>query len=276
MKKKILISLGLASQLLAEVTTVIPYVADIQFTKDSLQSPKDSGKILGTYLSYGDLSYLLEFDYAKTNIGYKDSTVSDLTQDDLTLAYSAYGPKFMWKAGIHKINTTDTGLGDGIVYLGTIGNYFWDNYDKYSLGIEGYYSDYKNGSGNIVTQFTPYGSFSKSISIEARNDLTLKLNYIDNETTYISYEADNTFYYRNSSTTIKYYTGEMKTGIKDGGNTVFNSKDILLNGYGLKFGYTLFKDATVSASYGKNYFKVSSTSPKASNAVTVASFQYSF
>ena len=282
--KLILGSLLLTTSLFADKTTVVPYAINVNYNANS---QKDSGNIAGIYLSGVNSKYAFELDVAKTDIKYKNSSTSNLKQYDYTMACTKYFPGYFVKAGLHHINTTDTDLGDGNVAIIAIGGYQWKGYDKYSYGIEGFYSIYKDGhddNDNItkitVSQISPNFTLSKAININTRNNTTFKINYVraNNYKTknYTSFELANTLYYKKFFTTLKGYTGKMKTGVKDGGNTVYNSKDLLKNGYSCKVGYFVKPNLTVSASYGINTFEEAGTSGNSKTNVAVASLSYTF
>ena len=276
MKKIILGSLVIVS-CFADVTTVLPYVATINYDSSVNKSAKDKGMVSGVYASKGNMYYLVELDYAHTDISYKDSNESNLIQDDFTITYSKYYLKHMVKGGIHHISTSDTDLGDGDVLMAAVSGYHWKGYDKYSYGVEGYYSYYKDVS---ITQITPNFSYSKAININTRNNIGFKVNYImaDDYSTkdYTSFEVEDTLYYKKIFTTIKAYGGKMKTGVKDSGFTVYNSRDLLKTGYSLKVGYYAKKNLTLSASYSINTFEEDGKTEDGSNSVIVATLSYSF
>lgn len=290
MKKESKIFLGsllLANTLYAQNTTVImPYFATINYDS-SEATTKDSGASGGIYFSTGNLSHLFELDYSGTNIKYKDITLLDLVQNDMTIAYSKYYETYMTKIGVHHLSTTDTDLGDGYTAIGKIGTYSWDNYDKYSYGLEGYYSYYKDGNDDndlskeiSVVQFSPYYEFSKAINLNTRNTLGLKANYIlssdYDKKDYISYELENTLYYKKLFTTVKAYGGEMKSGVKDGGFTVYNTKDIIKDGYSIKVGYNAIENFSFSMSYAVNNFIEHGQTEETSNDVLVFSWNMNF
>ena len=287
MKKVIAGSLVLLSSLFAEDTiTVLPYYGSITYEGDAT-SLKDDGTILGTYFSMGNLGYLVELDYSNTKIKYKDPLIADLKQDDVTLTYASYGKAIMFKGGIHYINTTDTDLGDGEVLIGQVGGYHWNGYNKHSYGLEAYYSIYKNGHDddgvekNIqVMQLTPYYQYSQAINVDTRNIIGLKLNYQNadkyNQKDYTSFELEDTLYYKKVYGTVKVYSGEMKTGVKDGGHTVYNTKDLLKDGYSMKVGYNVNKNLSLSASYAINNFKETGQVEDTSNDIIVGTLSYSF
>ena len=285
--KLILGSLLLTTSLFADKTTVVPYVAHLKYDSNSAKSAKDDGNVEGIYLNRGNLGYLLEFDASKTDIKYKNSAISNLKQEDYTIDYSKYFPTYFLKAGLHHINTSDSDLGNGNIFIMAVGGYKWKGYDKYSYGVEGFYSIYKDGHDENyiakeikVSQISPNFTFSKAVNINTRNNIALKLNYIIasdyNTKNYTSFEVADTLYYKKFFTTLKAYTGKMKTGVKDGGNTVYNSKDLLKNGFNLKIGYFAKPNLKLNASYGINKFREYGKTEDGSNSVVTASLSYTF
>ena len=290
MKKIILGSVLAISTMFAEVVTVLPYAGLIDY--DSDKSIKDKATLLGVHASVGTLKYLLEADYSHIATEYKDSAIDDLSQDDMTLAYGRYFDNFMFRIGDHYISTNDEQLGDGNIIIAGLGAYNFDGYDKYSYGVEGYYSTYSDGHDESfnkksisITQFTPYLSFYKYFNENMTNTIVLKMNYeiaSDYEDdSYTSYEISDTFGYKHFFSTLKYYDGEMRTGVKDGGFTVFNTLDLLNDGFDVKLGYYLTPNATVSISYGENNYEefdqgTATMLDEGTNSVTVATFSYTY
>jgi hypothetical protein len=294
--KKIVLASALASSLaFGDVVTILPYGGMIDYDSSDNKSAKDKSTLLGAHASMGNMEYLLEFDYAHLNTEYKDSDVDDLDQDDITLAYGKYFEDFMFRIGLHYINTNDDILDDGTTLITALGGYTWDGYDKYSYGVEGYYSRYSDGQDendalsadktiNIV-QFTPYLSFYKYFNKDMTNTVVLKVSYEIapdyEDDSYTSFEIADTFGYKNFFTTLKYYGGEMRSGVRDGGFTVFNTLDLIKDGYDLKLGYYITPKAVVSLKYGRqNYEEYSVITEdmldEGTYSVTVATFSYTF
>jgi len=288
LSKKILLgSMVLASSLFADVTTVLPYAASIDYTDNPDESVKKDGTLGGLYFSNGNLNYLFEMDFSHTNIKYKDTTQNDLEQNDFLIAYSGYFSSWMYKIGLHHITTTDTDLGDGDVLITAIGGYQTYGYDKFTYGIEGYYSNYDDGVDEFdvqrkinIYQVTPYVGYSNAIDINTRNDIKIKVNYVNSsdyiQNDYTSYEIEDTFYFKKVYVTLKAYAGEMKSGVKDSGHTVYNTKDLLKDGYTMKAGYAINKYNTISVSYAKNNFEEYGQTGTASNEVAVISLTYKY
>jgi hypothetical protein len=277
-KKVIIGSAIIASCLFGEVISILPYGGHITYDKNKKKSGKDTANLTGVHASIGSLSYLVEVDYSKFAGKFKDITyknfvgeskkivIKDLDQEDIAFAGSMYFTNFMFKIGDHIVNTNDPLLKDGNVAFVAIGGYNFVGYDKYSYGVEGYYSKYSDGQDElnvrksiVVTQFTPYLSFYKSFSYNFKNIISAKYNYQQAgdyvEDSYSSYEISDTIYYKNFFTTLKYYGGEMKTGVKDGGFTVMNTLDLMKNGYDVKLGHYISVNSTFTLSYGQNNYQ---------------------
>lgn len=292
MKKLILSISVLTSALLADVSTVLPYAGSINYGSNNNKSVKDKANLYGFHYSIGNLSYLLDFDYSHIKTKYKNSATPDLKQDDVVLTYSKFYPTFMYKLGLHTINTTDKQLDNGWTIITGIGGYKFYGYNKLTYGIDGYYSSYKDGHDENyvakkvkISQVTPYISYYKALSLNLGNTVTAKLNYQHSSNfvkkSYTSYEFSDTIFYKKTFTTFKFYGGKMRTGIKDGGFVVYNTLDLMKNGYGVKFGYHLSKKTTLSISYDSNTYREFDQSGTTitddnTNSVIVASIGHTF
>ena len=269
------------------VKTLLPYIGMIDYDSSAAKSAKDKSTFGGVYANVGNLNYLLELSYGYINTAYKDSSLSNLQQHDIALMYSRYYESYMLKGGLHHIVTTDTDLNDGDVLALALGGYKFVDYDKYSYGVEGYYSYYKDGhndsgvSKNIsIMQVTPYLGFFKTFDINNKNSIDAKVNYIVaneySKKNYTSYEISDTYFYKSFFTTLKATFGEMKTGVKDGGMSVINTMDLMKSGYSIKVGYYLDANFIVSASYGLDTYKEYRKSEDGTNSLASASLSYSF
>lgn len=289
MKKIILATTLIAGSLLAEVVTVFPYTGKINYDKSQQKSVKDYSTIYGLYTSVRTLKYLIELDYSKFITKYKVSPtpIANLNQDDMTVAYGYYFPRFMLRAGAHYINTNDAQLGDGIVGFASVNGYNFVGYDKYSYGLEGYYSLYKKGHDEnyvaksiAITQITPYFTAYNALSVDWGNSFTVKANYqIASDyvkKSYFSYDVSDTVFYKSFFFVLRGYGGEMRTGVKDGGFTVANTLDLMKTGYGTKIAYHFTKKALLSLSYDINNYREYGKTQDGSNSVAVASFSYEF
>jgi hypothetical protein len=292
MKKFMLGSMLLASSMFGDAITVVPYGAKIDYDNDSDKSIKDKGIMGGIHASIGNLNYLLEVDYAHLKTEYKNSDIDDLKQDDVSLVYGRYFKNFMFKIGDHYISTSDKELGDANIIIAGVGAYKFDGADKYTIGLDGYYSKYSDGHDETydeksisITQFTPYISFYKLINDDISNTINLKVNYQKasdyEDDSYTSYEISDTFGYKNFFTTLKYYNGDMRTGVKDGGMTVFNTLDLMNDGFDIKLGYYITPKAVLTISYGQNNYEefdeiTATMLDEGTNSVTTVALSYTF
>jgi len=297
-RKLILTSVIVVNTMIADVTTIIPYVGAIQYDSNSESSIKDNANFTGLYTSRGNLNYLLEMAYGYTNINYKDATQENLKQHDITIVYGKYYKHFTWKAGVHYINNNEQDtykdLGNGFTTIAGINAYNWFAYDKLTYGADFYYSTYSDAHNDIsldsttdihIIQFTPKLSYAKAIDFNTKNTLEVKANYIKaneyKDTTYISYGISNTFGYKSFFSTIKYNGGNMKSGIQDGGFTVYNSKALLQNSHSIKFGYYFTSKFEADISYSRNNYKEYDAVnlgllSKGSNSIASISMRYSY
>ena len=285
-KKIVLMSSLVATSLFGEVTTILPYYGQLDYATDN--SIKDKGSITGAYMSYGNLNYLIDLDVAYTKINYKDPALfSDLKQTDITSTIAWYFPKYMFKLGLHNISTTDTDLGDGTTLISAVEGYKYYGYNKFTYGLEGYWTRYGSGhdENNVekainIYQATPYIGYSKAINLNTRNNVNLKMDYISvsdfNTKSYTSFTLSDTLYYKKFYTTASGYTGEMKVGVKDSGHSVYNLKDLMKSGYGLKVGYFLKKNLTLDVGYSKNTFQENGFTEDTSNQIFVTTLNYNF
>lgn len=310
MKKIVLILLLSALRLSAEVITVVPFVGGMTYSDDSAKSIKESSSLGGVYANMGTLDYLVEFSFSYMDTTYKsDANLSKQEQRDVSLIYGKYFKKFMLKVGAHYTQTNDDVLGNGIVAILGVGGYKTIGYDKLTYGVEGYYSQYENrlnedfvtsatqtarrpssprgGSGDEsnqrIIQVSPYFTSFKSISATMSNDFSLKLNYqmADRyaQAKYFSYEVSDTFYYKSLFAKLYAYGGEMKSGIKDGGITVYNSLDLMKTGYGAKLGYYISSDLITTLSYSRNNYeeyKITDYGSESTNSAIIATLSYRF
>jgi hypothetical protein len=250
----------------AEVITLLPYSAFIDYTSDNQASLKDKSILYGAHISVGTLSYLLALDYSHLTTDYKDKTADKLNQDDFTLSYATYSKTKMLKFTGHYIDTSDVELGNAFIATISVEKYRYFNYDKLRYGCDTSLSLYQNGHNELyeekpifIPQVTPYISYYKAININWGNTLQVKGNYQFSynyvQKSYTSYEISDTMLYKSLFVTLKYYDGEMRTGVKDSGFTVFNSLDLMRNGFEEKIGYYLTKNTIYTLSYAWNRYR---------------------
>ncbi len=299
MKKIIFLLIFIKISLLAELTTILPFVGNISYSDKASESLKKTSRLAGIYVSTGNYSYLLEGSYSSIQTNYKSAAetgnteeLSDLIQDEIYLSYSKYDESMMYKFGAHYISTNDVVLNDAIVAIFGFGGYKYIGYDKYSYGVNGYYSFYKNGrketdsiditsTTNIgIVQISPYFSYFNSISYTMSNLISLEFNYQNapnyNQKEYISYSISNTFYYKSFFTELSAYNGEMRSGVKAGGNTVINTLDLQKYGAKIALGYYLSKDLIFNISYSINDYIEYSLIDEALYDIAVAKLSYRF
>jgi len=290
--------LGSGVLIAADVSTVIPYAGILSYDSDGAKSLKDDAKIGGFYSSVGNLDYLLEFAYGYTDITYKDKTVENIKQHDITVKYAKYYQNYTWNAGLHYINNNEKDtlkdLGNGYIAIAGLDGYKWFGYNKLTYGVSMYYAYYNAAyndtslvsTKNIkVLQISPKIIYSKMINFNTRNTISLMANFIKandyQDSDYNSYEISDTIGYKSFYATFKYNGGEMRSGVKDGGFTVFNNKDLFKRAYSAKFGYYFTPTLEADISYTKNNYQEYDSEnlrllPEGSNRVIVFSMHYSY
>ena len=298
MKKIILAGLLTTSAVMADVKTVTPYVGAINYDSSSAKSLKDTAKFAGLYTSVGNLNYLLEFAYGYTKINYKDGTITDLKQHDITLKYGKFYKNYAWNAGLHYVNNNEKGaikdLGDGYIAIAGVEGYKWFGYNKLTYGVDAYYSYYTDAftetslvaTTNVgVLQISPKITYSKAININTRNTISLIANFINandyKDSSYSSFEISDTLGYKKFYATLKYNGGEMRSGVKDGGFTVYNTKDLLKSAYTAKLGYYFTPKLEADVSYTRNNYQEYDAAnlvllPEGTSSIAVISMSYSY
>ena len=289
MKKILGITLSMTISLMAEVITMTPYGGVIKYDSDYAKSYKDKASLGGLHTTIGNLNYLVEFDYAHLQTQYKsyNPALADLKQDDISLIYGHYYTTMMYRIGVHYINTTDVQLNNGVAVVTTLGGYKWIGYNKLSYGSHGYLSYYKNGHDEnyvaksiTIGQLTPYISYYAPFSYVSSNTFSISVHYqyapsyLTKE--YISFEVSDSLYYKGYFLTLRGYNGKMRSGIKDGGITVFNTLDMMRYGGDMKAGYYFSTSFSANVSYGLNNYKEYGMDEYGTNKVALISMSYSF
>ncbi len=262
----------------AEVFSILPYAGELSYDRDNNKSLKESATLYGVHITKGTLEYLLEFDFLKTDIRFKDKTSENLTQNDISFAYGKYFNNYMYRGGFHYISTNDPILGGGFVGFVSLGGYKYLGYDKYSYGVEAYYSRYV--SRVSLTQFTPYFTAYNALNLYWGSSFCFKANYQltpnYEKKSYLSYDVSETLYHKSTYLTLRGYGGEMVTGVKDSGFSVINTQDLMKTGYGVKFGYYFTPTTILSLSYDVNNYEEIDLVEQGSSSVVMASFYYGF
>ena len=292
MRKIVLLSFLTIATVFGDVTKLVPYYGYMSYSQDINSSIKDNTTLGGIYASVGDLSYLIEANYAYVQTQYKrELGFEDLFQHDMTLTYAKYFKNFMYKFGGHYIYTNDIVLGNGAVVIASVGGYNFLGYDKLSYGVNGYYSFYLNGRNEenfsftdsqtiSVMQVTPYLSYFHSMGLYMSNLLSFELHYQYApdylQQTYLSYGVSDRFYYKKLYLELSAYNGQMRSGVKRGGVAVINSLDLQKYGASLSLGYFFNSSVVMSASYSKNVFLEYAQTQDGSNAIYLATLSYRF
>lgn len=291
--KYILWLLVLSNILFAEIMTLSRYDERIHYYKNSAYSMIEGANIGGIYISYGDIDYLLEVDISHTHVDFKQNYINDFNQNDYTALFSRYYPEFMYKFGVHFIDTDDLNLGNGMVIVGSLSTYDKNQYAK--VGIDTYWSHYKEGytykgiKDTIdIYQMSPYMSYTNIFSNNFSNNIKSTLTYINSavyaQEDYISYAIEDTLFFNMFQLKGKAYMGEMKSAVTDGGLTVYNTKDLMKHGYGVALGYNLTKEFKINISYDVHTFEIPELykinnleiNKDVMNNVGILSFSYSY
>lgn len=236
MKKTItMLAIGATLALAKTSITAMPYSAYINYAN----STKDDAYVVGLYSSFYNFPNKLEIGLENINIHYNNG-LKDLDQNDLTAVYTRYIAKnYYAKAGVHYINSDDKPTDEGIV--GIIGiNYY--KYLKYNLGLDLYYSKYKNYAPKElkVLQIRPYAgiNFGKYYSKMGSFYLEAEYNYIKPtdaslfglKNSYNSFGLKLTNYKGKFTTSIDAWTGKKVFAIDHGGFTVYNLGEVYKDG----------------------------------------------
>ena len=299
MKKLIFSALAASAIASADVATVLPYYGTINYDNATEKSLKDSSKFGGVYTSVGNLGYLLEFAYNYLDTTYKESIgIPHLKQHDLTLVYSKYYEKYMFKGGIHYINNNEDvtfrDLGSGFTGILGVGAYTFTEKSKITYGLDLYYSRYRSAHdetsiANTTTislwQFTPYFEYGTTISPVLSNKFSVKANVITTndyqDSNYLSFDISDTVTYHGAYLTLGYLGGDMKSGVRDNGFSVYNTKDLYSRSYQAKIGYYFTPKLNVSVSYTANDYKEYNAAtlqlmPEGRNSIVYGAVSYSF
>ena len=298
MKKLILSMIAISALASADVKTVLPYYGTINYDNSSNKSLKDSSKFGGFYTSIGNLGYLFELGYNYLDTKYKDPKISNLKQHDLTMMYSKYYPTYMIKSGFHYINNNEKtafrDLGNGIVGILGVSRYTFKPKSKTTYGLDLYYSHYGSAHNDRtlaeiktinIAQFTPYLTYGETISSSMSNVFTFKTNFIYShsykDTSYVSYEFSDTLIENKAYLTLSYLGGDFRSGVKDNGFSVYNTKDLYSRSYQAKLGYHFSKKLDASVTYTSNLYKEYDAKtlklmPRGRNNMIFASMSYTF
>lgn len=260
------------TSLWAENITLMPYLGIVNYDADSAKAVKKDANFLGLYASVGDASYKFEAALNHQETNYKDNNFTKLAQNDFMFSYGTYSKHMMAKAGLHVIVNNEAealrDLGSGYVGIATGALYYAFSHDTITLGLDAYYSMYMHAHDEVlstpvtiidVEQFTPMLSYLHIFSDTIRNEIIIKGNYVRasqyKDQNYLSYEIRDTYRYENFFTSLKYFGGEMKSGVHDGGLNVTNTKDLQKQAMGVRVGFYFSKYVITNLSYERNSYK---------------------
>ncbi len=299
MKKLLFSALAATAIASADVATVLPYYGTIDYDSAIGKSLKESSKFGGVYTSVGNLGYLFEFAYNYLDTSYKKSLgIPNLKQHDLTLVYSQYRETQMLKSGLHYIKNNEDAtfrdLGSGIVGIVGISSYSFTPKSKTTYGLDLYYSHYGSAHSERSTattdtvtlwQFTPYIEYGKTLSPALSNKFTLKANLITTkdykDDSYVSFEVSDTIGYRSAYLTLGYLQGDFRSGIRDNGFAVYNTKDLYSRSYQAKVGYYFTPKLNLNLAYSANDYREFNAAtlqlmPEGRNTILYGAASYSF
>ena len=283
----------------ADVVSVTPMIGKIQYDDSLSKSLKNDASLLGLRTKITNKSYIFDIAYSYSDIKYKESqNIDDLNQHDLSLIYISKNSKYALKIGGHYINNNESDtykdLGTGYIGIAGLEAYQSFNQVKFTYGVEAYYSVYPTAHSDKstaytllidVVQFTPYLKYSLVLNQSLRNDLSFNINAIAStqytDPGYLSYEVKDTLVYRNFYAVLRAFVGEMKSGVKEGGLEVMNTKDLYTSAYSLKVGYYLSPTLALDFSYGINFYQEYNAkklllSPEGHNSKEIVSLTYSY
>jgi len=259
----------LTLSLWGEDIVITPYYGMVKYDNAASKSLKDTAQyigIAGVFQNKIDKSeiYLL---YNHSSIEYKNSTYKSISQHNFLLKYKQEIDDIKFQIGFHYVNSDEAlsyvDLGTG--YVGIIGleKYFGSDEDRFSLGIDIYYSAYLNAHDETtlaynrmvdIFQLSPYLAYSKKFTTEIRNDLSLKMHIIAatqyKNQGYYSYEIEDRFIYKAFYFGVSYIGGEMRSAVLHGGSRLFNTKDLITSYYDCKVGYYFTPTIAADVAFG--------------------------
>jgi len=263
MKKSILAFSVFASVAMAKTAiTAMPYSAYINYTSPS----KDNAYVVGLYSSFYNFPNKLEIGAENINIKYNNGQ-PDLDQNDFTAVYTRYIAKnYYLKGGLHYINSDDSTTNHGIVGIFGI-NYY--KYLKYNLGLDVYYSKYKDYKPKSlkVLQLTPYIgiNFGKYSSKYGSFYLKANYNYIKPnsastfglENSYNSFGLSLTNYNGKFTTSLGGWVGKKVFAVDNSGFTVYNLGEVFKAGVNASVDYAIRPTTHIKLKYSYTKFKES-------------------
>jgi len=278
MKKLLSIAL-LASLGFSATITVMPYGAYVDYSNKAL---KDNAIIGGLYFSYFDSPFKIELDPEYTHITYKYN-IPNWNQEDLTGVFHYYeGYNWDFKVGMHGIFVNQIGNNDKYdkVFFGGIKYY---KYLKYNMGIDYYYSDYKNFYVNQITPeigfdfgdyYSMLGLFYTEIKLDyiklSENDSFNRKNYTD-----VDLKIQN---YHQGPCMVELFGSLGKNAYKvaNNGFVVYNTGEEYKYNAGININFYLSKSLSVKIGFSRSKYTLQNSNEDVFSNTYVASISQSF
>ena len=260
--KKTLTLLALSATLALAKTsiTAMPYSAYINYAN----SAKKDAYVVGLYSSFYNFPNKLEIGVENIGIHYNNG-LKDLDQNDLTAVYTRFIAKnYYVKGGIHYINSDDKLTDEGLVGIFGV-NYY--KYLKYNLGLDVYYSKYKNYAPKElkVLQVRPYAGFNfgKYNSKMGSFYLEAEYNYIKPNSastfglqkSYNSFGLKLTNFNGKFTTSVGAWAGKKVFAVDNGGFTVYNLGEVYKAGVDASVDYAFKPTTHIKLKYSYSKFE---------------------
>ncbi len=281
MKKGLLLLLfsGVSIVSAKSFTTVMPYSAYIDYSN----SNKDKAYVVGVYSSYYNFPNKFELGLENINIEYNNN-LPRLDQNDITAIYTRFvGEHLYFKGGLHYIKSDDSATDNGIIAIAGV-NYY--QYLKYNVGLDFYYSKYKNYQPKKLKlyQVRPYVgvNFGKYYSKWGSFYLEGELNYIKPisssvyglKKSYTSGGLKLVHYKGKWTNSVGGWIGKKVFAVDNGGFTVYNLGETYKAGIEASVDYAFRTNTHMKIKY--NYSKFTETNKKAHSNVISASLSHTW
>jgi len=249
--KKLIVASGLClTSFLAlptmAATSLLGYSVPIDYTSTG----KTDTTVIGGYGYFGYNAESVEIEYDRVT----ETNGGALYQQDFVGIYTNYGlPYTRLKAGMHYVQSAGEGV-DGSVYIAgaAFDQVTLYGYRSATLGLDLYASTYTD-STNVI-QVSPYiTSYFQPVWPFGYYDLTTKLNIIAisgaTPETLKGVETELSYNFYPWKLSAKAWFGESKYGVYSGGNVVYNTADLLREGYGAFATYSFSPALSIKLGY---------------------------
>ena len=240
--------------------TLVPYMEKSNYKNNY----KQSSNVNGFYTKFSTKQYSIELNYEKTSLDY-NSTFSDYTQSDYTLAYSLYLDKnYRLKTAYHLMSGDSNKKTSAEIYLIGLQYLKKGNFD---LGVDLAYSNYsKSKLVNNVSQANTYArvTFGDYKSLMGKYILKVDATFIhpksiDSNSTllssYTSYGVSLKQFKGDFTNSIGAWSGEQIYASKDNGLTLYSLDELYNSSYYISSRYSVTKNLGVTLSYKHENFK---------------------